>query len=72
MLFNYWQQSGQVYGERSILATEARELQSRLLRMSEERSKYLLVIEEVCSLYFYILLVENHASSSMKLAYCLL
>ncbi|PKU83653.1 uncharacterized protein LOC110095700 [Dendrobium catenatum] len=40
-------QSGQVYGERSILATEARELQSRLLRMSEERCKYLSVIEEI-------------------------
>ncbi|XP_020580680.1 uncharacterized protein LOC110024846 [Phalaenopsis equestris] len=46
-------QSGQVYGERSILSTEARELQSRLLRMSEERSKYLSVIEEIAFLVIF-------------------
>ncbi|XP_031500894.1 kinesin-like protein KIN-12F [Nymphaea colorata] len=40
-------QAGEVYGEKSILATEARELQSRLLHMSEERDKHLSLIDEV-------------------------
>ncbi|KAM0902273.1 hypothetical protein ACQ4PT_019335 [Festuca glaucescens] len=39
--------AGEVYGERSILTTEARELQSRLQRLSEERNNYLDVIEEI-------------------------
>ncbi|KAF3793046.1 hypothetical protein EJ110_NYTH02435 [Nymphaea thermarum] len=40
-------QAGEVYGEKSILATEARELQSRLLHLSEERDKHLSLIDEV-------------------------
>lgn len=43
----YIQHAGEVFGERSILTTEARELQSRLQRLSEERNSYLVVIEEV-------------------------
>lgn len=39
--------AGEVYGERAILATEARELQSRLLKLSDEREKSLSVIEEI-------------------------
>ncbi|XP_026664636.2 uncharacterized protein LOC103718060 isoform X2 [Phoenix dactylifera] len=39
--------AGEVYGEKAILATEARELQSRLLSLSDERSKSLSVIEEI-------------------------
>lgn len=40
------QRAGEVYGEKSILATEARELQSRLFYMSEERDKHLSLIDE--------------------------
>lgn len=39
--------AGEVYGERSILAAEARELQSRLLKISEERNEYLSITEEI-------------------------
>ncbi|CAN6452836.1 unnamed protein product [Victoria cruziana] len=39
--------AGEVYGEKSILATEARELQSRLFYMSEERDKHLSLIDEL-------------------------
>ncbi|TVU19345.1 hypothetical protein EJB05_35489 [Eragrostis curvula] len=37
----------EVFGEKSILTTEARELQSRLQRLSNERNRYLVVIEEI-------------------------
>lgn len=36
-----------MYGEKAILATEARELQSRLLNLSDERDKALAALEEV-------------------------
>ena len=49
----YIQHAGEVFGERSILTTEARELQSRLQRLSEERNNYLVVIEEVAPLCFF-------------------
>jgi len=39
--------AGEVFGEKSILTTEARELQSRLQRLSDERNKYLVIIEEI-------------------------
>ncbi|KAL6909955.1 hypothetical protein ACP4OV_001213 [Aristida adscensionis] len=39
--------AGEVFGEKSILTTEARELQYRLQRLSDERNKYLVVIEEI-------------------------
>ncbi|XP_073157950.1 uncharacterized protein [Henckelia pumila] len=40
--------AGEVYGERSILATELRELQSRVLYLSDERDKSLAVLDEMC------------------------
>ncbi|KAL9430890.1 hypothetical protein AB3S75_026145 [Citrus x aurantiifolia] len=39
--------AGEIYGERAILATEARELQNRLLNLSEERDKSLAVLDEM-------------------------
>ncbi|XP_009347708.2 uncharacterized protein LOC103939346 [Pyrus x bretschneideri] len=39
--------AGEVYGEKAILATEARELQSRLLNLSDERDKSLAVLNEM-------------------------
>ncbi|OEL33565.1 hypothetical protein BAE44_0005418 [Dichanthelium oligosanthes] len=39
--------AGEVCGEKAILTTEARELQSRLQRLSDERNKYLVIIEEI-------------------------
>lgn len=39
--------AGEVYGEKSILATEARELQSRLLNLSDEKDKSLAIIYEI-------------------------
>ena len=41
------QHAGEVYGEKAILATEVRELQSRLLSLSEERDKSLAILDEV-------------------------
>ncbi|PIA26498.1 hypothetical protein AQUCO_09200005v1 [Aquilegia coerulea] len=39
--------AGEVYGEKAILATEARELQSRLLNLSFERDRSLGILEEI-------------------------
>ncbi|XWS76439.1 hypothetical protein CRYUN_Cryun01aG0176300 [Craigia yunnanensis] len=39
--------SGEVFGEKAILATEVRELQSRLLSLSEERDKSLAILDEM-------------------------
>ncbi|KAL6499504.1 hypothetical protein OROGR_027414 [Orobanche gracilis] len=39
--------AGEVYGEKAILATELRELQSRVLSLSEERNKSLTVLDEM-------------------------
>ena len=41
------QHAGEIYGEKAILATEVRELQSRLLSLSEERDKSLAILDEV-------------------------
>ncbi|KAM1539484.1 hypothetical protein ACFX10_004268 [Malus domestica] len=41
--------AGEVFGEKAILATEARELQSRLLNLSDERDKSLAILNEVDS-----------------------
>lgn len=43
------QHVGEVYGEKAILATEVRELQSRLLSLSDERVKALAILDEVLS-----------------------
>ncbi|GLT76670.1 hypothetical protein SLA2020_483170 [Shorea laevis] len=40
--------AGEVYGEKSILATEVRELQNRLLILSEERDQSLAILDEMC------------------------
>ncbi|KAL0459559.1 UNVERIFIED_CONTAM: hypothetical protein Slati_0583100 [Sesamum latifolium] len=40
--------AGEVYGEKAILATELRELQSRVLSLSIERDKSLAVLDEMC------------------------
>ncbi|XP_033142052.1 uncharacterized protein LOC103858733 isoform X4 [Brassica rapa] len=39
--------AGEVYGERSVLATEVNELENRLLSLSEERDKSLSVLDEM-------------------------
>ncbi|XP_011082547.2 uncharacterized protein LOC105165281 [Sesamum indicum] len=39
--------AGEVYGEKAILATELRELQSRVLSLSDERDKSLAVLHEM-------------------------
>ncbi|XP_050121466.1 uncharacterized protein LOC126599177 [Malus sylvestris] len=41
--------AGEVFGEKAILATEARELQSRLLNLSDERDKSLAILNKVDS-----------------------
>eukprot|EP00268_Persea_americana_P014612 TRINITY_DN16532_c0_g2_i1.p1 TRINITY_DN16532_c0_g2~~TRINITY_DN16532_c0_g2_i1.p1 ORF type:complete len:577 (-),score=162.53 TRINITY_DN16532_c0_g2_i1:451-2181(-) len=43
----YDMHAGEVFGERAILATEARELQSRLLYLSNEKEKSLSIIDEI-------------------------
>lgn len=40
-------QAGEVYGEKFTLASEARELQSRLLNLRDEKEKSLSIIEEI-------------------------
>ncbi|XP_010457336.1 PREDICTED: uncharacterized protein LOC104738824 [Camelina sativa] len=39
--------AGEVYGEKSILVTEVKELENRLLNLSEERNKSLAVLDEM-------------------------
>ncbi|KAJ6800276.1 uncharacterized protein M6B38_203240 [Iris pallida] len=39
--------AGDIYGEKAILSTEARELQSRLLTLSDERDRSFSIIEEI-------------------------
>ncbi|KAM1999240.1 hypothetical protein ACFX16_006697 [Malus domestica] len=41
--------AGEVFGEKAILATEAKELQSRLLNLLDERDKSLAILNEVDS-----------------------
>lgn len=43
----WWQHAGEVYGEKSILATEAWELQSRILKLSDQGDESLLSMDEV-------------------------
>ncbi|KAM6558611.1 hypothetical protein CsatA_027850 [Cannabis sativa] len=40
-------QAGEVYGEKAILATEVRELESRLLCLSDEKDKSLTILDEM-------------------------
>ncbi|XP_042488894.1 uncharacterized protein LOC122069028 [Macadamia integrifolia] len=39
--------SGEVYGEKAILTTEVRELQSRIQNLSDERDQYLAILKEM-------------------------
>nr|GMD26855.1 rab11 family-interacting protein 3 isoform X2 [Ipomoea batatas]GMD27904.1 rab11 family-interacting protein 3 isoform X2 [Ipomoea batatas] len=39
--------AGEVYGEKAILATEVKELQSRLLNLADERDKSLAILDEM-------------------------
>lgn len=43
----FLQHAGEVYGEKAILATELKELQSRLLGLSDERDRSLAILDEV-------------------------
>lgn len=58
------QHAGEVYGEKAILATELRELQSRLLSLSDERDKSLCILDEVLKSDFHCL------SPNYKLSQC--
>uniref|UniRef100_A0A7N0TUZ8 CUE domain-containing protein n=1 Tax=Kalanchoe fedtschenkoi TaxID=63787 RepID=A0A7N0TUZ8_KALFE len=52
--------AGEVYGERSILATEAKELQSRLANLTEERDTALCILDEMrCSLEMRLFAAEE-------------
>ncbi|KAJ1405117.1 hypothetical protein SESBI_26059 [Sesbania bispinosa] len=42
--------AGEIYGEKAILATELKELQSRLSSLSDERDKSLAILEEMCQI----------------------
>ena len=53
------QHAGEVYGEKAILATEARELQSRLLSLSDERDKSLKILDEVLFIFLFNLFVSH-------------
>ncbi|KAJ9696242.1 hypothetical protein PVL29_008469 [Vitis rotundifolia] len=53
------QHAGEVYGEKAILATEARELQSRLLSLSDERDKSLKILDEVLFKFLLHLFASN-------------
>lgn len=47
-MFLLWMQyAGELYGEKAILATETRKLQSRLQNLSEEWVKALAILNEV-------------------------
>ncbi|KAK4418247.1 hypothetical protein Salat_2237400 [Sesamum alatum] len=57
--------AGEVYGEKAILATELRELQSRVLSLSIERDKSLAVLDEMCcSLKVRLVAAENAIKSA--------
>ncbi|XP_073283779.1 uncharacterized protein [Primulina huaijiensis] len=59
--------AGEVYGERSILATELRELQSRVLYLSDERDKSLEVLNEMCqTLRMRLAAAENDINYAEK------
>ncbi|KAG7967469.1 hypothetical protein I3843_08G100100 [Carya illinoinensis] len=52
--------AGEVYGEKAILATEVRDLQSQLLSMSDERDRSLAILDEVFKILLP-LITEHHA-----------
>ncbi|KAL6516062.1 hypothetical protein OROGR_019367 [Orobanche gracilis] len=57
--------AGEVYGEKAILGTELRELQSRLLSLSDERDKSLAILDEMHkTLELRLAAVENEIQSA--------
>jgi hypothetical protein len=46
-MFFLMQVAGEIFAEKSILATEAQELQTRLFNISEETKGFMLTIDEV-------------------------
>jgi hypothetical protein len=48
------QHAGEIYGEKAILATELKELQSRLSSLSGERDESLAILDEVLNLLFLL------------------
>lgn len=53
------QHAGEIYGEKAILATELKELQSRLSSLSDERDNSLGILEEVLGLIYHIFSVYD-------------
>lgn len=61
------QHAGEVYGEKAILATELRELQSRVRSLSDERDGSLAILDEVyLDSYF---LYEQAGQFDLELSY---
>lgn len=59
--------AGEVYGEKSILATEVKELQARLLGLTDEKEKSLLMLEEMRkTLEERLAVVEEQKSAAEK------
>ncbi|KAL2540604.1 hypothetical protein Adt_01582 [Abeliophyllum distichum] len=57
--------AGEVYGEKAILATELRELQSRVLSLSDERDKSLAILDEMRqTLEVRLAIAENERESA--------
>ncbi|KAL2556813.1 uncharacterized protein Fot_01552 [Forsythia ovata] len=57
--------AGEVYGEKAILATELRELQSRVFSLSDERDKSLAILDEMRqTLEVRIAVAENERESA--------
>lgn len=57
--------AGEVYGEKAILATELRELQSRVISLSDERDKSLAILDEIRqTLELRLAVAENERKSA--------
>ncbi|CAI9774352.1 unnamed protein product [Fraxinus pennsylvanica] len=57
--------AGEVYGEKAILATELRELQSRVISLSDERDKSLAILDEIHqTLELRLAVAENERKSA--------
>ncbi|KAL8054979.1 hypothetical protein ABFX02_04G026400 [Erythranthe guttata] len=60
--------AGEIYGEKAILATELKELQSRVLSLSDERDKYLTVLDEMHqTLQLRLTAAENEIRSAEQI-----
>ncbi|CAA3006180.1 rab11 family-interacting 3 isoform X1 [Olea europaea subsp. europaea] len=59
--------AGEVYGEKAILATELRELQSRVISLSDERDKSLAILDEMRqTLELRLAVAENERKSAVQ------